>query len=405
MVARPLLAPPRITLSRRAALAGLATLATPGLVGPAEAQSFESFVAGLWPAASSAGVSRATFDRAFSGVQPNPRVIELSQRQPEFRRTLGDYVDVRASNKRVTNGRAAIREHAATFQAVQSRYGVPGEIVCSIWGNETSYGTSRGEHYVIQAMATLAAAGRRADFFRRELIAALRILQSGDTTPQNMIGSWAGAMGHVQFMPTSFHAFAVDFTGDGRRDIWTSIPDAMGSAANYLRRNGWQPGVPWGMEVHAPGLPGNRGQRKSFDGWAASGVRRIGEGSLVGGAEATLWKPAGEGGPHLLLTSNFNVIKRYNNADSYALAVAHLGDRIRGAGRFSKPWPPGEGGLTHADREEIQTRLNRLGFDLGDVDGILGDKSKQAVRTMQGRFGMPQTGEADRAFLERLRRG
>jgi len=405
MVARPLLAPPRITLSRRAALASLATLATPGLVGPAEAQSFESFVAGLWPAASSAGVSRATFDRAFSGVQPNPRVIELSQRQPEFRRTLGDYVDVRASNKRVTNGRAAIREHAATFQAVQSRYVVPGEIVCSIWGNETSYGTSRGEHYVIQAMATLAAAGRRADFFRRELIAALRILQSGDTTPQNMIGSWAGAMGHVQFMPTSFHAFAVDFTGDGRRDIWTSIPDAMGSAANYLRRNGWQPGVPWGMEVHAPGLPGNRGQRKSFDGWAASGVRRIGEGSLAGGAEATLWKPAGEGGPHLLLTSNFNVIKRYNNADSYALAVAHLGDRIRGAGRFSKPWPPGEGGLTHADREEIQTRLNRLGFDLGDVDGILGDKSKQAVRTMQGRFGMPQTGEADRAFLERLRRG
>ena len=405
MVARPLLAPPRITLSRRAALASLATLATPGLVGPAEAQSFESFVAGLWPAASSAGVSRATFDRAFSGVQPNPRVIELSQRQPEFRSTLGDYVDVRASNKRVTNGRAAIREHAATFQAVQSRYGVPGEIVCSIWGNETSYGTSRGEHYVIQAMATLAAAGRRADFFRRELIAALRILQSGDTTPQNMIGSWAGAMGHVQFMPTSFHAFAVDFTGDGRRDIWTSIPDAMGSAANYLRRNGWQPGVPWGMEVHAPGLPGNRGQRKSFDGWAASGVRRIGEGSLAGGAEATLWKPAGEGGPHLLLTSNFNVIKRYNNADSYALAVAHLGDRIRGAGRFSKPWPPGEGGLTHADREEIQTRLNRLGFDLGDVDGILGDKSKQAVRTMQGRFGMPQTGEADRAFLERLRRG
>ena len=405
MVARPLLAPPRITLSRRAALAGIATLATPGLVGPAEAQSFESFVAGLWPAASSAGVSRATFDRAFSGVQPNPRVIELSQRQPEFRRTLGDYVDVRASNKRVTNGRAAIREHAATFQAVQSRYGVPGEIVCSIWGNETSYGTSRGEHYVIQAMATLAAAGRRADFFRRELIAALRILQSGDTTPQNMIGSLAWAMGHVQFMPTSFHAFAVDFTGDGRRDIWTSIPDAMGSAANYLRRNGWQPGVPWGMEVHAPGLPGNRGQRKSFDGWAASGVRRIGEGSLAGGAEATLWKPAGEGGPHLLLTSNFNVIKRYNNADSYALAVAHLGDRIRGAGRFSKPWPPGEGGLTHADREEIQTRLNRLGFDLGDVDGILGDKSKQAVRTMQGRFGMPQTGEADRAFLERLRRG
>ncbi|AVO45856.1 lytic murein transglycosylase [Phreatobacter cathodiphilus] len=392
-------------ITRRALVAAAGTLALPAFGSEAEARSFEAFVAGLWPAASAAGVSRAAFDRAFAGVQPNPRVIELSQRQPEFRRTLGDYVDVRASNKRVNNGRAALSQHGATFSAVQSRFGVPAEIVCSIWGNETSYGTARGEHYVIQAMATLAAAGRRAEFFRRELIAALRILQAGDTTPQNMIGSWAGAMGHVQFMPTSFHAFAVDFTGDGRRDIWTSIPDAMGSAANYLRRNGWTPGVPWGFEVHAPGLPGNRSQRRSLDGWASAGVRRIGGGPMSGGAQASLWKPAGEGGPHLLVTSNFNVIKRYNNADSYALAVAHLGDRIKGAGRFSKPWPPGEGGLTHADREEIQTRLNRLGFDLGDVDGILGDKSKAAVRTMQGRFGMEQTGEADRAFLERLRRG
>jgi len=392
-------------LTRRTILAGLAAALAPAFVRPAEAQAFAGFVASLWPAASAAGVSRATFDRAFAGIQPNPRVIELSVRQPEFRRTLGDYVDVRASNKRVTNGRANFGQHGATFSAVQSRFGVPGEIICSIWGNETSYGTSRGEHYVIQSMATLAAAGRRADFFRRELIAALRILQAGDTTPQNMLGSWAGAMGHVQFMPTSFHAFAIDFTGDGRRDIWNSIPDAMGSAANYLRRNGWQPGIPWGFEVHAPGVPGNRAQRRSIDGWAAAGVRRADRGPMSGGANAVIWKPAGEGGPHLLLTQNFNVIKRYNNADSYALAVAHLGDRIKGGGRFTKPWPPGEGGLTHADREEIQTRLNRLGFDLGDVDGILGDKSKQAVRTMQGRFGMSPTGEADRAFLERLRRG
>jgi membrane-bound lytic murein transglycosylase B len=392
-------------ITRRMAVLGAAAFAAPGFVRPAEAQAFAGLMASLWPAASAAGVSRATFDRAFAGIGPNPRIIELSQRQPEFRRTLGDYVDVRASNKRVTNGRANFSQHGATFSAAQSRFGVPGEIICSIWGNETSYGTSRGEHYVIQSMATLAAAGRRVDFFRRELIAALRILQAGDTTPQNMLGSWAGAMGHVQFMPTSFHAFAVDFTGDGRRDIWTSIPDAMGSAANYLRRNGWQPGVPWGFEVHAPGIAGNRGERRSFDGWAGAGVRRIGAGPLSGGAAASLWKPAGETGPHLLVTQNFNVIKRYNNADSYALAVAHLGDRIKGGGRFSKPWPPGEGGLTHADREEIQTRLNALGFDLGDVDGILGDKSKQAVRTMQGRFGMSATGEADRAFLERLRRG
>ena len=392
-------------LTRRQILLAAGGLAAPALIGRAEAATFAGFVETLWPAASGAGVSRATFNRAFQGVEPNPRVIELSQRQPEFRRTLGDYVDVRTSNKRTTNGRAGIAEHRATFAGVESRYGVPGDIVCSIWGNETSYGTARGEHYVIQAMATLAHAGRRADFFRRELIAALRILQSGDIQPQAMTGSWAGAMGHVQFMPTSFHAFAVDFTGDGRRDIWNSIPDAMGSAANYLRRNGWTPGVPWGFEVNAPGIAGDRGSRRAISAWASSGVTRVGGGSMASDAGAVLWKPAGEGGPHLLLTSNFNVIKRYNNADSYALAIGHLADRIKGGGRFSRPWPPGEGGLTHADREDIQRRLNALGFDLGDVDGILGDKSKQAVRTMQGRFGMPQTGEADRAFLERLRRG
>lgn len=392
-------------LSRRTMLLGAASLASPALIGEANAATFAAFVQSLWPQASSAGVSRATFDRAFSGVQPNPRVIELSQRQPEFRKTLGDYVDLRTSNKRVTNGRAAFSEHRSTFAAVESRFGVPAETVCSIWGNETAYGTFRGDHYVIQAMATLAHAGRRSAFFQSELIAALRILQAGDIQPQAMMGSWAGAMGYVQFMPSSFLRFAIDFTGDGRRDIWNSVPDAMGSAANYLRRNGWTPGVPWGFEVHAPGLPGNRASRQSISGWAANGVTRVGGGPMTGGAPASLWKPAGEGGPHLLLTSNFNVIKRYNNADSYALAVGHLGDRIKGAGRFSKPWPPGEGGLVHAEREEIQRRLNQLGFDLGDPDGILGDKSKAAVRQMQGRFGMPATGEADRAFLERLRRG
>ncbi|MBN8938901.1 MAG: lytic murein transglycosylase [Rhizobiales bacterium] len=393
------------TLDRRTVLAGAASLAAPAFIGEARAATFAGFVESLWSQASAAGVARGTFDRAFAGVQPNPRVVELSQRQPEFRKTLGDYVDLRTSNKRVTNGRAAFGEHRATFAAVESRFGVPGEIVCSIWGNETSYGTFKGDHYVVQAMATLAHAGRRTDFFRSELIAALRILQAGDAAPQTMMGSWAGAMGYVQFMPTSFLRFAVDFTGDGKRDIWNSVPDAMGSAANYLLRNGWTAGVPWGFEVHAPGLAGNRASRQAISAWGAQGVTRIGGGSMAGGASASLWKPAGEGGPHLLVTGNFNVIKRYNNADSYALAVGHLGDRIKGAGRFSKPWPPGEGGLVHAEREEIQRRLNALGFDLGDPDGIIGDKSKVAIRSMQGRFGMPATGDADRAFLERLRRG
>lgn len=388
------------TLTRRTALVG--ALATPFLATRAEARSFGEFVSSLRSAATGAGVSSATFERAFRGVEPNPRVVQLASRQPEFRKTIGDYVDLRASNKRVTNGRAAFAEHRATFAAVEQRYGVPGDVICSIWGNETSYGSFKGDHYVIQAMATLAHAGRRVDFFRRELIAALRILEAGDIQPQAMMGSWAGAMGYVQFMPSSFLAFAVDFTGDGRRDIWTSVPDAMGSAANYLRRNGWTPGVPWGFEVNAPGIAGNRASAKAISAWAADGVTRVGGGSMGSGAQARLWKPGGESGPHLLVTSNFNVIKRYNNADSYALAVGHLADRIRGQNRFQRPWPPGEGGLVHSEREEIQRRLNALGFDLGDPDGIIGEKSQNAIRQMQGRWGVAQTGQADREVFRRL---
>ena len=390
-------------------LLGSGLLAAPVLSRPAEASGFSGFAEAIWSEARAKGVSRATFEAAFANVSPDPKVIELSNRQPEFKDTIADYVDRRVSLKRVTNGRAAFAEWRSTLDDIAARSGVPAHIVCSIWGMETAYGTARGDHYVIRALATLAFQGRRAAFFRSELLEALQVLQAGDVKPARMVGSWAGAMGHTQFMPSSFRRFAVDYDRDGRRDVWDSIPDALGSAANYLRLAKWQAGVPWGFEVVLPGSVSvsnhPRSQRRSLSEWASLGLRRPGGGAISGEAGASLWQPMPGAGPVLLITANFAVIKRYNNADSYALAVGHLGDRIRGDRGFSVPWPPNETGLMQADREEIQRLLNQRGFDVGEPDGLIGDKTKAAIRQMQQRLNMDPTGEPSPAFLNRLRRG
>ncbi len=391
------------------ALLGTSLVAAPAVLRPAQAAGFGGFTEAIWSEARGKGVSRATFEAAFASVSPDPKVIELSNRQPEFKDTIADYVDRRVSLKRVTNGRAAFAEWRSTLDDIAARSGVPAHIVCSIWGMETAYGTARGDHYVIRALATLAYQGRRAAFFRSELLEALQILQAGDVKPARMLGSWAGAMGHTQFMPSSFRRFAVDYDRDGRRDVWDSIPDALGSAANYLRLAKWQAGVPWGYEVVLPGSMSAsqypRSQRRSLSSWASLGLRRPNGAAISGEAEAALWQPMQGAGPVLLITSNFGVIKRYNNADSYALAVGHLGDRIRGERGFSVPWPANETGLMQADREEIQRLLNQRGYDLGEPDGLIGDKTKAAIRQMQQRLNMDPTGEPSPAFLNRLRRG
>ncbi len=326
------------------ALLGTSLVAAPAVLRPAQAAGFGGFTEAIWSEARGKGVSRATFEAAFASVSPDPKVIELSNRQPEFKDTIADYVDRRVSLKRVTNGRAAFAEWRSTLDDIAARSGVPAHIVCSIWGMETAYGTARGDHYVIRALATLAYQGRRAAFFRSELLEALQILQAGDVKPARMLGSWAGAMGHTQFMPSSFRRFAVDYDRDGRRDVWDSIPDALGSAANYLRLAKWQAGVPWGYEVVLPGSMSAsqypRSQRRSLSSWASLGLRRPNGAAISGEAEATLWQPMQGEGPVLLITSNFSVIKRYNNADSYALAVGHLGDRIRANGASPCPGLP-----------------------------------------------------------------
>ena len=321
----------------------------------------------------SQGISRSTLSAAFQGTGFLPGCIKRDRNQTEFKRSLEDYLAIAASDERVSKGRAALARHRSTLDTLERQYGVPAEITCAIWGLESFFGERRGDVPVISATSTLAFDGRRGAFFEKQLIAALRILQNGDIPARLMTGSWAGAMGHTQFIPTSYLAFAVDFTGDGRRDIWSEDPtDSLASTAVYLQRNGWRPGVKWGGEVGA-GAP---------------------QGSII--------QPQA-GGPRFSTTRNFGVIKRYNNSDAYAIGVGHLADRIGGAGPLRASFPPDANGLTKDDRVAVQQRLTIRGFDTGGVDGVIGPNSENAIREYQQSLGLPPTGVPSPELLATLR--
>jgi membrane-bound lytic murein transglycosylase B len=331
---------------------------------------WDAWVASFLPRARAAGIPDATLSAAFAEAGFIPAVIERDRNQAEFSRTLQDYLLSAVSDGRVEDGRAALARQGATLARVEGTYGVDAPVVAAIWGLESSYGTRKGDVPVISALSTLAYEGRRAEFFEEQLVAALRILQQGDTTPAAMTGSWAGAMGHTQFIPTSYQALAVDFTGDGRRDVWGEDPsDALASTANYLARSGWRRGEPWG-ELASSG----------------SGGRVI--------------QPPGA--PAFRVYPNFDVIKRYNNADSYAIAVGHLADRLRGGpplpGLFSTERP-----LTLAERIELQERLTASGFDTGGTDGTVGARTIAAIRAFQSSRGLEPTGFAAPSVLDALR--
>ena len=377
-----------------------------GAVTPRPA-GFEQWLAGFRPRALAAGVTPATFDRAFRGAQFLPDVIERDRSQPEFTRPIWAYLDGAVSDTRIENGRAMLREHARLLAEIEARYGVEKEVVVAVWGLESAYGRLRGSTPVIDAMATLAYEGRRKEFFETQLIAALRILQAGDTTPENMRGSWAGAMGHTQFIPTSYLAYAVDFRGDGRRDIWSDDPaDGLASAAHYLARHGWTRGQPWGVEVRLPqGFDMRRaGERLSAGQWRALGLGTAAGGAVPDHGEAALLFPAGARGPALLVFDNFRVIKRYNNADSYAIAVGHLADRLGGEGPFRAAWPRDDRPLTADERAELQRRLTARGHDTGGVDGRIGPMTLAAVRSFQVQAGLTPDGYVSVDLLNRLRR-
>ncbi len=365
---------------------------------------FSGFVEGLWPAASAAGIGRETFDTAFRGVMPDPKIVALTKKQSEFSRPIWEYVNGAVSAARLAKGRAAAAEWSQTLDAIESSTGVPREVVLAVWGMESGFGANTGGFYVIRSLATLAYVRYRGDFFRGELLQALRILQDGHATRDTLKGSWAGAMGQTQFMPSSYAAFAVDQDGDGHPNIWTSAPDALASTANYLRQKGWVPGLPWVVEVALPGTLDLRANRRGFTDWAALGVQRADGKPLPSSGEAALFMPTGVRGPAFLVGANFEAIRAYNSSDAYALGVGYLANRIGGAGPFARAWPTGEKALTHPEREEVQKRLTKLGLYKGDADGRHGARTREAIREFQSSAGLVQDGYADVAVLGALRK-
>ncbi|MGM0701184.1 MAG: lytic murein transglycosylase [Pseudomonadota bacterium] len=374
----------------------------------APAGDFTSWLIDFRREARAAGIDAATLEHALDGVRYRSRVIELDRSQPEFVRPIWEYLDSAVSASRVTNGRDRLAEHRDTARKVERRYGVPAEILVAIWGVESNYGGNFGDFSTLEALATLAFEGRRRDFARGELLAALRIIEAGDIAPDDMIGSWAGAMGHTQFLPSSFTAYAVDADGDGRRDIWGSIPDVLASTANYLDEAGWQPNEPWGEEVRLPQgfdyAQAELSTRRSSREWAAQGVRPVGGGELPAFEAAAVITPAGARGPAFLVGPNFRAILRYNNATSYALAVATLADEIAGRDGILAGWPRDEQPLARRQVREMQRALNQRGYEVGVADGILGPNTRRGLRDFQRAIGETPDGFATRRLLERLTR-
>ena len=374
----------------------------------AAAANFHHCLESLWPLAARRGVSRGTFEAHTAGLEPDLRIMDLLDAQPEFTKSFWDYLDLLVSEERIAKGREILATHRATFDAVEKAYGVDRHIVTAIWGIESKFGAAVGERPVVRSTATLACIGRRQAYFRDEFLATLEILERGDVAPDRLKGSWAGAFGPTQFMPTSFKRFAVDFDGDGRRDVVDSIPDVIASTANNLRKDGWVSGQTWGYEVVVPKgfnyLLADRSHQLTLAEWERLGVRRVGNQPFARPSErAYLLVPAGVRGPGFLMLNNFRVIMKYNPAEAYALAIGHLADRMRGGGPVVQPWPREERVLTRAEVYELQQRLVARGFNAGEPNGRFGAKSRAALRDYQARAGLIPDGFATVAVLERLR--
>ena len=370
--------------------------------------AFGRWIDGFRARARAAGIRDSVFNAAFEGVRYNAGVIQKDRNQSEFTKQIWEYLDSAVSETRVRNGRAALRDHRNVLAEIERRYGVEAEVVTAVWGLESAYGAYRGSEPLIESLATLAFDGRRGEFFESQLIAALRIIQSGDVAPRRMTGSWAGAMGHTQFIPTSYLAYAVDFRGDGKRDIWSDDPtDALASTAAYLKRFGWTKGQPWGVEVRLPrgfdySLTGERIKRRPAD-WAAMGVRDVSGGRVPNHGRASILLPAGAQGAAFMIFDNFHVIERYNAADAYVIGVGHLSDRIAGDGPLKSSWPRGDRNLAFAEKKEMQRRLTAKGFNTSGVDGIIGPNTIQAIRRYQRSIGVIPDGYASYDILQRLR--
>lgn len=397
-----------LTVSKRPLLRPLRQQIEEGDFHRISAVRFDGWVKRFKRRALRNGISQATLDAAFKGVRYNSDVIERDRNQNEFTKTIWDYLGSAASDTRIANGKAALRDNRRVLEAIERKYGVEKEVVVAVWGLESAYGAFKGDIPVIEALATLAFDGRRGKFFEAQLVAALEILQEGHTTARNMKGSWAGAMGHTQFIPTSFQSFAVDFTGDGRRDIWGDDPsDALASTAAYLQRSGWTKGQPWGVEVRVPRnfdyRLADRKVTKAPSTWARFGVVGMDGKPVRDHGAASLLLPAGHQGAAFLIFDNFAAIEAYNTADAYVIGVGHLSDRITGGGAFQSGWPYGDRALTFDERKELQRRLNRGGHGDLKVDGLIGPITINAVRDYQIAQGFVPDGYASFNLLKGMR--
>lgn len=370
------------------------------------AAGFAACVDGLKRAAGQAGIRPSVVREALDIAKPDARVLRLSTVQPESRIAIWDYLAFVVDDQRVREGKAAMRQHQATLRRAGKRYGVSRHVIAAIWGVETDYGKTAGRNFLPHALATLACrGGRREAFWRRELLAALRIVDAGDLPLDTLYGSWAGAFGQTQFMPSTYRRLAVDFDGDGRKDLVRSVPDALGSAANYLRRAGWRTGQPRLIEVRVPkGYRGPEGRKRkaTLDTWAVRGLERTDGRRLKGRLRAGLLRPAGPDGPAFLTFRNFDALYAYNHAETYALAVAHLADRLAGRGPFRAKWPTDDPGLSRIERRRLQELLIAEGYEPGEPDGKIGPKSRAAIREAERTLGLPVTGRAARRLYRAL---
>ncbi|MBJ9938112.1 lytic murein transglycosylase [Acinetobacter pittii] len=374
--------------------------------------NFQSCLANLRSQAIAAGVSGTTYDRYTQNLTPDYSVIDKLNYQPEFSTPIWDYLSGLVDEERVELGKQKLAQYRDVLNRASQTYGVPPETIVAVWGVESNFGDISGKYPLLQALGTLSCEGRRQSYFRTEFFATMRILQRGDLTENQLKGSWAGAFGHTQFMPSTYERLAVDFDGDGRRDLVSSTADALASTANFLNKAGWQTGMPWGFEVKVPqgmSIDGEgRRSKKALSSWSARGVTRIDgspliQGALSGSTSAGLMAPAGVNGPVFLVFKNFDAIYSYNAAESYGLAIAHLSDRLKGAGPFVASWPTDDPGTSRAERREIQQFLINRGYDIGAVDGLIGDKTRVAIRQEQTRLGLNPTGRAGQQILRAFR--
>ena len=374
----------------------------------ASAANFHSCIQRFWPAAAKRGISRNAFAKYTAALTPDLRIMDLLDNQPEFTKSVWDYLDILVTGERIERGRALLEKYRSVFDAVERIYGVDRYTIAAIWGVETNYGTLGGERPVLRSTATLACVGRRQNYFREEFLSTLEILQRGDVRPEHLVGSWAGAFGPTQFMPTAFKRYAVDFDRDGRRDVVDSIPDIIASTANNLKKDGWIIGQTWGYEVIVPTtfnfLLADNSRTMSIREWERNGIRRPdGHPFPRPDDHAFLLVPAGVQGPGFLMLTNFGVIMKYNPAEAYALAIGHLADRLRGGGSFSQDWPRYERVLSRTERLELQQLLARHGFDVGEPDGQFGLKTRAAIRDFQAKSGRIPDGFASAGILDQLR--